>query len=239
MQGSPLGLAGGLEGNVWTLVVRSGPMAKGVLYVLLAFSVLSWAIILQKVLRFRRVAEATRRFWREFSEKGIDAAARECASSSYSATPLRALLLAGIREGHPSPARSEYLLDDVERVGGLSAERREGIERAITRSSLVEIASLEKFLPFLATTANVTPFIGLFGTVWGVMDAFLAMGVRGSTNLATVGPGIAEALIATVAGLAAAIPAVVAYNHFLGRIRVVTLDMERFRTLLADRLTRG
>ena len=101
------------------------------------------------------------------------------------------------------------------------------------------MTQLEKFLPFLATVANVSPFFGLFGTVWGVMRAFLAMGVQGSASLAVVGPGIAEALITTVAGLAAAIPAVIAYNHFLGRLRAVSSDMERLHSSLADRLTRG
>jgi biopolymer transport protein TolQ len=232
-------ITSGLEGSVWTLIAQSGPMAKGVLFVLLVFSVVSWAIILQKSIRFRRLRGASRRFWYEFSGEDLAAAARRCAArGTYGQTPLRALLLAGIREGHGSAAKEEYLLDDVDGIGTLPAARREGIERAVARTGLAELSSLERHLSFLATTANVSPFIGLFGTVWGVMDAFLAMGLRGSTNLATVGPGIAEALIATVAGLAAAIPAVIGYNHFLGEVRAVSIELERFRSLLADRLTK-
>ncbi|RPJ48697.1 MAG: hypothetical protein EHM19_01730 [Candidatus Latescibacterota bacterium] len=236
---SPINMPGGLEGSVWTLVAHSGPMAKGVLFLLLVFSVVSWAIILQKAVRLRRLSKASRRFWFDFSASDLSGAVRRSASrASYGATPLRALLVAGVREGHGSTAKDDYLLDDVETVGGLPPARREAIERAVSRSAMVELSALEKHLSFLATTANVSPFVGLFGTVWGVMDAFLAMGLHGSTNLATVGPGIAEALIATVAGLAAAIPAVIGYNHFLGEIRAVSVDLDRFRSLLADRLTK-
>jgi biopolymer transport protein TolQ len=96
-----------------------------------------------------------------------------------------------------------------------------------------EIIRLERLLPFLATTGSATPFIGLFGTVWGVMNAFQGIGLRGSATLATVAPGISEALIATAAGLAAAIPAVIAYNHFVSQIRVMATEMENFASEFA------
>ncbi|MFH1681358.1 MAG: MotA/TolQ/ExbB proton channel family protein [Candidatus Eisenbacteria bacterium] len=235
----PLGPSGSLEASVWTLVAQSGPVAKAVLFILLVFSVVSWGVILQKAVRFRRVDGASRGFRRDFARNDISEAARRCVSGSHQTTPLRALLLSGIRAGHGSTAKEEYLMDDVETLGGIPREERDRIERAIGRTAQGELQVLERYLVFLATTANATPFIGLFGTVWGVMDAFLAMGVKGSTNLATVGPGIAEALIATVAGLAAAIPAVIAYNHFLGQIRSYSIDFERFGSQLADRMTRG
>ena len=108
------------------------------------------------------------------------------------------------------------------------AEELASIERTLKRVAGSEITRLERALTFLATTGNATPFIGLFGTVWGIMDAFRQIGFRGSTSLAIVAPGISEALIATAAGLFAAIPAVVAYNYFLNKMRVVTSQMESF-----------
>jgi biopolymer transport protein TolQ len=103
-----------------------------------------------------------------------------------------------------------------------------GIERALQRAIGVESARLQRFLPFLATTASATPFIGLFGTVWGIMNTFRAIAASGSTSIVTVAPGIAEALINTAAGLAAAIPAVIAYNAFLGALREQRGLMEDF-----------
>jgi biopolymer transport protein TolQ len=109
----------------------------------------------------------------------------------------------------------------------------------MNRSAGAEITSMETYLNFLATTGSVTPFVGLLGTVWGVMSSFLSMGVRGSATLAVVAPGIAEALIATVAGLAAAIPAVIAYNYFLGRVRAAENQMTDFISEFCDRLGTG
>jgi biopolymer transport protein TolQ len=108
------------------------------------------------------------------------------------------------------------------------AEELASIDRTLKRVAGTEITRLERALTFLATTGNATPFIGLFGTVWGIMDAFRQIGFRGSTSLAIVAPGISEALIATAAGLFAAIPAVVAYNYYLNKLRVVNSQMESF-----------
>lgn len=232
-------MSGDMERSIPTLIVQSGPVAKAVLLVLLVFSVVSWAIILQKLFRFRTLVLWSRRFWTVYNGPGdLGAALKRCASAAYGGTPLRNLLLAGLREGHGASPSGELPAVVWERPSGLPGGRKSRIERSMERSALAELAVLERHLPFLATTANVSPFLGLFGTVWGVMSAFLAMGVKGSASLSVVGPGIAEALITTVAGLAAAIPAVVAYNHFLGRLRRLSIDLERFRSSLADRLTR-
>ena len=102
------------------------------------------------------------------------------------------------------------------------------IKRALDQASVAEESRLQKNLGFLATTGSTAPFIGLFGTVWGIMDSFRQIGLRGSANIATVAPGISEALIATAFGLVAAIPAVVAYNYFLGRIRMISSEMDNF-----------
>jgi biopolymer transport protein TolQ len=106
-------------------------------------------------------------------------------------------------------------------------------QRMLSLMASEETIQLERSLPFLATTGSATPFIGLFGTVWGVMNAFHGIGLRGSATLATVAPGISEALIATAAGLAAAIPAVIAYNHFVSQIRVMATEMENFASEFA------
>ncbi|MFH1132740.1 MAG: MotA/TolQ/ExbB proton channel family protein, partial [Pseudomonadota bacterium] len=102
------------------------------------------------------------------------------------------------------------------------------IERALDRAETTEMTKLESMLPFLATTGSAAPFIGLFGTVWGIMNSFRNIGAKGAANLATVAPGIAEALIATAIGLMAAIPAVVAYNYFLRRVKVLSAEMDSF-----------
>ncbi len=230
-------LSGEMERSIPTLIMQAGPVAKSVLLVLLFFSVVSWAIILQKSIRFRTLVLASRRFWRDYAGHGLTDAMKRCSAPAYSATPLRSLLLAGLREGEGIGA-DDLAAGDGKRVGGVDPGKKDMIERAMERTALAELAALERHIPFLATTANVSPFFGLFGTVWGVMSSFLAMGVKGSASLAVVGPGIAEALITTVAGLAAAIPAVIAYNYFLGRLRRLSIDMDRFRSSLADRLIR-
>ena len=106
--------------------------------------------------------------------------------------------------------------------------RSAAVDRALIRASVVEVNKLERRLHFLATTASISPFIGLFGTVWGIMSAFQGIGQTGSTNLAAVGPGIAEALIATAAGLGAAIPAVLFYNHLTNRVKLFASEMDDF-----------
>ena len=231
-------LSGEVERSIHAMILHAGPVAKGVLVVLFLFSVVSWAIILQKSFRFRSLARESARFWRRYEEADLPAAAERCLAPNGKRVPLRALLRAGLREAFGGDGRGGVAKEKV-RAGSLPRERVERVERAMERASLLEMEQLERHLPFLATTANVSPFFGLFGTVWGVMRSFLAMGVKGSASLAVVGPGIAEALITTVAGLAAAIPAVIAYNHFLGRLRSFSVDLERFRSSLADRLTEG
>jgi biopolymer transport protein TolQ len=115
----------------------------------------------------------------------------------------------------------------------------ENIERAMRKAANEEIALMETYLPFLATTGSATPFIGLFGTVWGIMNAFSGIAASGSASLATVAPGIAEALIATAAGLAAAIPAVMAYNYFVNRVRTIATRIDSFTIEFVNFLERN
>ena len=142
------------------------------------------------------------------------------ASKKYRGSPQASLFrsaykeLAYLTKSNPNPT--------------LSPENMETINRALIKASNREVAKMEKMMTFLATTGSVTPFIGLFGTVWGIMDSFQQIGVSGSTNLATVAPGISEALIATAFGLVAAIPAVIAYNYYLSKINMISSEMENF-----------
>jgi biopolymer transport protein TolQ len=207
------------------------------LFVLLTLAVLSivcWAIILHKSWMFRRARRQTSSFLdvfrrsNKFSE--VQAVCRSLGES-----PLVGLFQAGyaelsaqLRQGgqtdlgdgppaHPRPPAGRPILKSLPAV-----------DRALMRASVVEVNKLERRVPFLATVASIAPFVGLFGTVWGIMMSFLSIGAEGSTNITVVAPGIAEALIATAAGLAAAIPAVIAYNHFSSKIRLLAAEMDDF-----------
>ncbi len=232
-------LSGETERSIQGLVLGAGPVAKGILLILLFLSVLSWAVMLQKAWRFRRLSVASKRFWQAYRGKNFIQSLHHCASASHRSTPLQKLLFMGIEKGYGirNPQVADW--ERIEKEGKIPGEDADRLERAIDRTGLFELERLERRLTVLATTANVSPFLGLFGTVWGVMGSFLAMGSKGSASLAVVGPGIAEALITTLAGLAAAIPAVIGYNHFLGQLRLVSTDLERFRSSLTDRLTKG
>ncbi len=205
------------------LVMGSGPVVQAVLYVLILFSVVSWGIILHK---FRRVRNAKRQsgrfieiFWESRNLASIHEASRELADS-----PVAQVFIAGyeelLRVSRRNAAESDNLTTDLSGV--------DNVARAMKRATTVELTKLEQALTFLATTSGTTPFIGLFGTVWGIMNAFLGLSVSRSSTIQAVAPGIAEALIATAAGLLAAIPALMAYNHFVQEIRVLTADMENF-----------
>lgn len=214
-----------LSSGVLELVLSAGPVAKGVLIVLLLFSVVSWALIVEKWWQFRRVRRQSVAFLRVFRE-GRRSSAVVGASRKLRESPLANLYLAGYHEVAGISEIADRVLDESEE--GLPADRLEAVHRALRRATGQEVARLERYLPFLATTASSTPFIGLFGTVWGVITAFHGIGQQGSASLAVVAPGISEALIATAAGLGAAIPAVIGYNFFVNRVRHWATEMEGF-----------
>lgn len=214
-------------------------IVQSVLVLLLAMSVMSWGIIVFKVRLFRRAERENELFLERFWES-------RNLGEFYSE-------LAGDKKAHGPPVdmvfRSAYLefsklkIDDVSRSrevsnSGAVVEGTETIERAIKKAAASELSRLERFLSFLATTGSTAPFIGLFGTVWGIMIAFRRIGQTGSASLAVVAPGISEALIATAVGLFAAIPAVIAYNHFVSRLREVNGDLDSFATDLLNLLSR-
>jgi biopolymer transport protein TolQ len=205
-----------LVGQLGTLLEQTGWVARVVLGMLLFFSLFSWALILQKSRMFSRISQQTNLFLRIFrSNKGLPDPRQMGGSNS----PLEVVYAAGARELESQ-------------VRGGNPHGRVTSLNAVTISMQLaageEVRKLERYMPWLATTGSVTPFIGLFGTVWGVMDAFTGLGAAGAASLRAVAPGIAEALITTAAGLFTAVPAVIAYNHFLHDIKELGARMDSF-----------
>jgi biopolymer transport protein TolQ len=214
-----------LSSGVLELVLNAGPVAKVVLAILLLFSIISWALIVEKWWQLRRVRRQTVGFVKVFRE-GRRPSMVHSAARKFRDSPLAQLYAAAYGEISGLPDVVDPVVDDGD--DGLPPERLDAVHRAMRRSAGLEIAQLERYLPFLATTASATPFIGLFGTVWGIMSSFHGISTQGSASLAVVAPGISEALIATAAGLAAAIPAVIGYNYFLNRVRHWATEMDGF-----------
>jgi biopolymer transport protein TolQ len=209
--------------GVFDLITGAGPVVQIVLYLLILFSVVSWGVILFKFRHVREAKVQSARFIEVFWESRNLASIHE-ASQELEASPVAHVFIAGyeelLRVSRRNAAETEGLTTDLSGV--------DNVARAMKRAANVELTKLEQTLTFLATTSGSTPFIGLFGTVWGIMNAFRGLSVTRSSTIQAVAPGIAEALIATAAGLVAAIPALIAYNHFLQEIRVLTADMENF-----------
>jgi biopolymer transport protein TolQ len=212
--------------EIGNLIFQSGPVAKAVLGILLFFSILSWAIILSKWSRLRRARVQSGRFLRAFRKSGRmqDVAA---VAEQFKPSPLVAVFEGGYEEFRRQVGNPGGPLRNVTAV-----------QRATQIASSEELTRLERRLPWLATTGAVTPFIGLFGTVWGIIDAFHGLGTAGAATLRAVAPGISEALITTAAGLAAAIPAVIAYNHFQNMIREFGARMDDFSLELLNSVER-
>ena len=207
------------QSNLFSLIAESGWVAKLVLLVLLGLSVLCWAIILTKWKSFRVMLTQNQAFSTLFwNAQSLDEVFTQ--SENFSHSPLSSVFRSGAKElkkiSHPESSHIP------------PAERAENFHRALHRAATSEIAKLESHLSWLATTASAAPFIGLFGTVWGIMNAFQGIGAAGSANLAVVAPGISEALITTATGIAAAIPAVIAYNYFTSQMRKISTELECF-----------
>lgn len=217
------------EGRValdpFELILDAGPVVKLVMLVLLVMSLLSWFIMGAKLVRLVQASSQSKRFLDIFwaDEQGGAAWAPERLESIYSR----------VKAVQGSPLAKVFHAGYVELArltsGGINGPPPiDNIERALYRARVAEMTKLENLLPILATTGSTAPFIGLFGTVWGIMDSFLNIGAQQDVSLATVAPGIAEALIATALGLVAAIPAVGAYNAFIRRLRVLESEVETF-----------
>jgi biopolymer transport protein TolQ len=220
--------------DIVQMIIHAGTMVKFVMLILLLFSVISWAIIFVK---FRILGKARREtesflelFWEEKEFKKIYA---ECEDLRYS--PLARLFSAGYAEfTRIRRIQSSHVSPEGQNPAGSQDHSRsqqaimENLRRSLKKGTINQVNRLERAVSFLATTGNTAPFIGLFGTVWGIMESFRSIGLKGSANLAVVAPGISEALIATAAGLAAAIPAVVAFNYFTHKISALRAEMDIF-----------
>ena len=218
----------GQQQSLVSIVFGASPMVQLVLLLLLAFSVGSLGVILFKFRQLRAARRQSERFLEIFWE-AKNLAAIHNASVELKQSPVAHVFRSGYQElqRFTRPKKSGTWGDDAAAettdLGGI-----ENVERAMRRATTQEVTRLEKALTFLATTASTAPFVGLFGTVWGVMTAFRGLTTAQTSSIQAVAPGIAEALVATSVGLAAAIPAVVAFNHFAREIRVLTADMENF-----------
>lgn len=218
------------DAGMLSLVWRIGVFGKLVLLVLLLFMASALGLIVERVLYLRRAGTEGRRFLEVFRRSSRFSEVHH-ACDDYSQSPLVGLFLAGSSElsyqlrAEGEPTTTENGPGTGKRPGLKSAE---AISRSLLRASSVEVAKLERGVPFLATTAAATPFIGLLGTVVGIMNAFWEIGLRQSAGLAVVAPGVAEALINTAAGLGAAIPAVLGYNFLVTQIKRLAAQMDDF-----------
>jgi biopolymer transport protein TolQ len=206
--------------DLGAMIAHSGPIGIFVMFTLIVMSIACWGIIVLKYKHLRIAEQQTRKFLDCFwNAADLDKVYHQ--AQNLRRSPVAQLFLAGYGELRRAGNDAE---------GSFAAELGsfENIERALQRGAIAERTELERMTSFLATTASAAPFIGLFGTVVGIIRAFQNIGLQGSASLAVVAPGISEALVVTAAGLGAAIPAVIAYNYFLSRIRVLRSEMESF-----------
>ena len=208
------------------LLVRASPIAKGVLILLLLFSIYSWSIIITKWLWLKRAEQETKGFLSRFQRggklsdlyQGVDPDSR---------SPLVRVFLAGYEEINNQIGEGDGRVRSIE-----------ALSRVLQSATIAEVSQMERRLTWLATTANASPFIGLFGTVVGIIIAFQGLSTASASSIQSVAPGIAEALIATAAGIAAAVPAAIFYNHFLNRIKALTGIIDRFSLELINLVER-
>jgi biopolymer transport protein TolQ len=232
-----MNLGGNFHGSFFDMVVHAGFVVQLVLLLLFLFSVVSWAIILMKYANLRKIRKENSAFLNVYmkstklseifpeAKKFQNSTLAEVFRGGYT----ELMKITRVLRGTSTVKDTVEATGPVLEIGGL-----DNVERALNRTCGTETTKLEAALGFLATTGSASPFIGLFGTVWGIMDTFKEIGARGSATLAVVAPGISEALIATAAGLAAAIPAVIFYNYYLNRIKGMTLEMDNFASELLN-----
>jgi biopolymer transport protein TolQ len=227
------------NGGIAELILSAGPVAKFVLIVLAVFSVICWALIVEKWWEFRKIRRDTTSFVRIFRDARRFSVVY-AAAKKHRESPFAQLYLAGGQElatAFGGVEAIDRMLEEGE--DGVGPDVLDTLSRAMRRAAGSEIERMERYLPFLATTASSAPFIGLFGTVWGIMTSFQSIGTQGSANLAVVAPGISEALIATAAGLAAAIPAVMGYNFYVNRVKYWASGMDGFLLDLLNAFARS
>jgi biopolymer transport protein TolQ len=216
-----------VSASAFDLIANASPVVQFILIMLIAFSVISWTIIVLKYIQLKECKISTARFLNKFFHvERLDAI--YTLAGQYNRSPVSALFLSLYVEIQKIRKQKKELNSEID-----------NLQRAVGKAHLAEMEKLEKYVPFLATTASASPFVGLFGTVWGIMNSFHSIGKTGSSSLAAVAPGISEALIATAIGLAAAIPAVMAYNYFLSKIKILNIHMLNFRADVLNLIKRN
>ena len=210
-------LGSGADEGAWALISHADPVVKSVMFVLLLFSLLSWAIIVQRWLLIQRAWQQSAEFLDSFWQtNSLEAAHNDL--ERFPDSPVAQAFDAGYRE-----LRKLQAAGPGSGPGGV-----DNVSRALRRSASQSLTRLERWIPFLASCGSAAPFIGLYGTVWGILLAYQKIGTSGTTSIAEVGPFIAEALVATAVGLFAAIPAVLFFNYFASRLKVLAAEINHF-----------
>ncbi len=226
-----MNLGASFHGSILDMVLNAGFVVQFVLLLLLAFSVVSWAIILMKYFSIRKIKKENELFVSIYM-KGTRLSEIYPETKRLADSTLANVFNSGYNELLKVTKSSRGNIPGKEAaepsLSVLEISAVDNVERALNRACSVESSKLESALGFLATTGSASPFVGLFGTVWGIMDTFKGIGARGSATLAVVAPGISEALIATATGLAAAIPAVIFYNYYLNKVKGLSAEMDNF-----------
>ncbi len=202
-------------------VGQSGALGKMIVILLFIVSIYSWAIILHKYLTLKKATSVSERFLKRFREDPDGMVSHYADRRRFDPSPLATVFEAGL-------AALGHIMAGDSLGRGLSIVQIDSLERSMDRAVAEQVIDLRKYLITLATVVGGAPFVGLFGTVWGIMTAFTAMYVTGSASISSVAPGISAALTTTVAGLAVAIPALVGYNYLMNRVRIMTTAMENF-----------
>jgi biopolymer transport protein TolQ len=212
--------------SIYQMIIDAGPMVKFVMLLLLVFSLVSWTIIIMKHLSYKRARSETDYFldlfWKSKNLADAYKAAKEMLDS-----PEASIFILGFNELQKL-GRSRVAKQGAEENLEMKLAGMDNLKRALRKAESRQMARLGRYLSFLATTGSATPFIGLFGTVWGIMTSFQDIGMRGSASLAVVAPGISEALVATAAGLAVAIPSVIFYNYYSNKLAELENNMQGF-----------
>ncbi|QTA87549.1 protein TolQ [Desulfonema magnum] len=217
------------ELDIIHMIRNAGLMVQMVLLLLLFFSITSWTIILIKY-RYIRRAYRESAFFTDIFWESRDLAVAFKEAQELRGSPVARIFRIGYLELKKLSEAGPQLPSDKEADATLSGRFTgiDNVKRSLKRAINTEVTRMTQMIPFLATTGNTTPFIGLFGTVWGIMNSFHGIGLRGSASLAVVAPGISEALVATAAGLAVAIPAVIGFNYFMQKIKIIESELESF-----------
>ena len=219
--------------NLIHMISNAGHMVQFVMALLLIFSIISWTIILIKYLYIRKAYKESA-YFTDFFWKSRNLSEAFSKAKQFHGSPIARVFRIGyleLKELSKSgvPIKSSQSPETAPHLSlGAKFTGTDNVKRSLRRAINTEIARMTQMVPFLATTGNTAPFIGLFGTVWGIMNSFHGIGLSGSASLAVVAPGISEALIATAAGLAAAIPAVIAFNYFMQKIRTLETELQSF-----------